>query len=405
MSLRARRSDRSSLLTETGTLPLAIVGIVLPPLAIFAPLGTTPLLIVAALATVVLARRQLLNRLVKLAIPAALLAALGLWGAISSQWSIIPGHSLTESLRFLGISTCGMIVLAGARDLGDSERCLVSRALLAGVIIAVGILAIERFGGTPLMRFWHPVPSQSLSDRVLVYYRYDRGVTVLVLALWPALFSAAPRWLRLALLAAAVTMTSLMISDTSLLALSAGLVVFVAARFFARTVAVLMILTLAMLSIAIPLATPSYQTVAALHAEAPAIKWSGIHRLLIWRFASDRVAERPLLGWGMDSSRAIPGGNTDLVTLLPPGQYPAQAQALPLHPHNGSLQLRLELGRAGVVARPSLFVTWIIIAITWRAHRLNLAVAPARWLSLHRASPLVCSASAFGRNGGNQHFG
>src|SRR5262249_19741940 len=32
------------------------------------------------------------------------------------------------------------------------------------------------------------------------------------------------------------------------------------------------------------------------------------HRMLIWRFVSDRIAERPVLGWGLNSSRAIPGG-------------------------------------------------------------------------------------------------
>ena len=42
---------------------------------------------------------------------------------------------------------------------------------------------------------------------------------------------------------------------------------------------------------------------------ADAFKDSAGHRLEIWHFAGQRIAERPLLGWGLDASRAIPGGN------------------------------------------------------------------------------------------------
>jgi O-antigen ligase len=62
------------------------------------------------------------------------------------------------------------------------------------------------------------------------------------------------------------------------------------------------------------------------------------HRAEIWSFAADRIAERPLLGWGLGSARAIPGGDA----FIQPGVH-----RLPLHPHNGVLQLWLELGALG----------------------------------------------------------
>ena len=40
----------------------------------------------------------------------------------------------------------------------------------------------------------------------------------------------------------------------------------------------------------------------------PGLPNSFIHRLLIWDFTLNRIAERPLFGWGLDTSRAIPGG-------------------------------------------------------------------------------------------------
>ena len=67
---------------------------------------------------------------------------------------------------------------------------------------------------------------------------------------------------------------------------------------------------------------------------------STYHRLLVWGFTADRIEERPVLGWGLNASRAVPGGAKSLDVSEP---------ALPLHPHNAALQWRLELGILGVL--------------------------------------------------------
>src|SRR5205823_3722293 len=94
-------------------------------------------------------------------------------------------------------------------------------------------------------------------------------------------------------------------------------------------------------------------------------KDSAGHRLLIWSFTGDRIAERPVLGWGLDASRAIPGGNDD----IRPGQ-----KWLPLHPHDAALQVWLELGAPGA----ALFAA--LLGLLW----LRLAVAP--WPRLYAAA-------------------
>jgi O-antigen ligase len=77
------------------------------------------------------------------------------------------------------------------------------------------------------------------------------------------------------------------------------------------------------------------------------------HRLTIWRFAGERILEHPLLGWGMDASRHIGNhGEGVAVTLLnrTTGEHELVYEAmLPLHPHNGILQIWLELGAVGAV--------------------------------------------------------
>ena len=64
------------------------------------------------------------------------------------------------------------------------------------------------------------------------------------------------------------------------------------------------------------------------------------HRAAIWEFVGDRIAEKPVLGWGMNASRSIPNGHTTIS---------GGAEKIPLHPHNFSLQLWLELGGVGAV--------------------------------------------------------
>ena len=358
---------------------LPTTALILPPLAVFAPLGDAPLLAVAALAMLALDGRRCLAGLGELESLAILLAALGLWGTASASWSILPGHSLFEGGRFLLESAGGLAFLAWAFAAAEEERRRLVLALSLGIVLALLLLALERFGNEPITRWWVGIPS----TQPLNLSRFDRGVTVLVLALWPLLCAAAPLWWRAILLVAVVGMAAVMASATALLAALASLVAFTLAWLAPRSVAGAMMAGLLALSIAIPIAVPTYDTTIALHQQAPWIKWSGIHRLLIWRFAADRVAERPILGWGMDASREIPGGKVEFNDVLPTLHYPGGAQRLPLHPHDAVLQLQLELGIPGLVLGLAV-ILWPIWRIGWRA-----PLSPGR-----RAGALALGAAA-----------
>ena len=371
-----------------GSLAIAVIAFLLPPLTVFAPLGTAPLLVTAAVAALALTGWRLREAFVTLAPLAALLGALGIWATLSSLWSIIPAHSVFEGLRFLGESACGLTLVAASLSISGDDRRRIARALAWGIALALIFLAIERFGGAPIERWWH----SAAADQPVFLGRYDRGVTVLALLIWPMAIAEIGRAARAALIALSVVATALLISTTALLAALIGLGVFAVARLAPRVIAGAMIAGIIALGIAIPIATPSDSTVLALHQEAPWIKWSGIHRLLIWRFGADRVAERPLLGWGMDSSRAMPGGKTDFNDLLPTLHYPGGAEALPLHPHDATLQWQLELGIPGLFLGLAV-VTWLIYRIGWRRDRPGAERAAALALA---AAALVIGLLSFG---------
>jgi O-antigen ligase len=64
------------------------------------------------------------------------------------------------------------------------------------------------------------------------------------------------------------------------------------------------------------------------------------HRAAIWGFAAARIAEKPVLGWGMHAARSMPNAKETI-------GY--GAELMPLHPHNGPLHLWLEFGLIGAV--------------------------------------------------------
>ena len=59
------------------------------------------------------------------------------------------------------------------------------------------------------------------------------------------------------------------------------------------------------------------------------LSWS--QRMGYWRHATDWIGDHPLRGWGLDASREF-------------------APGIILHPHNGALQIWLELGLIGAVS-------------------------------------------------------
>ncbi|MCE3233479.1 MAG: putative polysaccharide polymerase [Rickettsiaceae bacterium] len=64
-------------------------------------------------------------------------------------------------------------------------------------------------------------------------------------------------------------------------------------------------------------------------------------RLYIWDYAAEQAYKKPIFGWGMNSTKSYPVQESDYVQ---GGRNP-----LPLHPHNNTLQIWLELGAVGLV--------------------------------------------------------
>jgi O-antigen ligase len=108
-------------------------------------------------------------------------------------------------------------------------------------------------------------------------------------------------------------------------------------------------------------------------AEGEVGKESWGARIALWRFAADRILERPLFGWGLDASRAFP-------------------DFIPLHTHDAAMQLWLELGLVGA-ALTAVFFVWLIGRID-KLEAVDRPAAAAAAASL--SAYLVVGALSFG---------
>lgn len=293
-----------------------------------------------------------------LAVMVVLLGCLLLWGGLSALWSVDPLRTLTVTARLAGLFAVGLALLAAAECLTDPRRLM--HFCLGGLALGITLAATDLVTHGGLSSFF--------SDRVYRATRLNQASVSFAIMLFPAsAVLVCCGQAILGLLLAAVTATTIYaLAGTAakavlLAGLPMGLLLYRSRSVVARAAAVIS----AVVIITAPLSFARLERVPGLGETVDVVKVSAGHRLLIWSFAGDRIAERALAGWGLDSSRAIPGG-----------QDPIRAGEtwMPLHPHNAALQLWLELGVPGAV----LFA--LLVAFVWRA----LAAAP--WPPLFAAA-------------------
>lgn len=337
---------------------LNLSALALPPLLALVPHGAAPLAGFAGLCAAGLIAANPPYEFRALRRPAAILGALVLWGALSAAWSIDPWRSLVIAARLAGLFAAALALAAAANRLNAPWR--LTLCFFAGTAIGVALALYDLASAGDL--------SRHVSIRPFGAPRLNQIAAWLTLFVLPATALLICRGQRLMALGAAVVMAATVYTlDDTTAKLALGLSLPAAALLHLGRGAVARIAaTLAMLAIlAAPLTLPRLAHLPSVFATVDAFKDSAGHRLLIWSFTGDRIAERPLFGWGLDLARAIPGGKVE----IRPGQT-----WLPLHPHDAALQLWLELGAPGA----ALFT--LLLGLLW----LRLGAAP--WPRLYAAA-------------------
>jgi O-antigen ligase len=267
------------------------------------------------------------------------------WGGLTALWAPEPGRA-----ALLALTLAAMMLLAhGTAGAAQGARLMpwIGFGLVFGLIAAFA----DWQSGNALraaIRGLKEVPASLMFGL--------KPAASLMALLLPMAFALPWPWVaRIALLTLGAGVLISLPGETARLATLAGLgaavLGLVAPRIGPRLVGAVVafsILTMPLLVVLIP------------QIPSASLPPSAVHRLVIWDFAAARIAEKPITGWGLEASRTMPGGRAlpdaatlDRLNITAPAQRDflalAHVEVMPLHPHNGALQLWLELGGIGAL--------------------------------------------------------
>lgn len=270
--------------------------------------------------------------------PALLLFLLPILALALLPWSEWPGLSAGRAVRLIGeillaLALAG-IVLAVPPGLAARR----ARAVIIGVSVGAGLALADLASHGLVTGFLRGQPVDAIT--------YGRSAVLAALVVVPTLL-AAPLPL--------VQRAMLVMPGVILAALSANL----AAKLLLPVAAIAALIgvwrwgaVLVALVVSSAIALPALLPVGLTPAQECALwaaKPSAAHRLLIWTYADGLINQRPWSGWGLDAARRLGAVAPDapVPDCARPGLGRDTVPLLPLHPHNGALQLWLELGAVG----------------------------------------------------------
>ncbi len=296
------------------------------------------------------------------------LGGLLVMATISLGWAPGPAVAVDKLLRLVLLWLGACAAMAVVRDAeSDTIKWLV-RLLPVGILLALILYWIELAtqariitlitGLQAVMQARFPTPhEQELFRLIYGFGAISRGAGLLALFVWPAmaccmiLFPGKGKWLAAALGGAVFLTIAPLPMQAAPLAMVVGAIAYLWTWFAPQRAPRLMAIAAILLIIIMPFISYYVARPESVGIEKHTLPGSWQHRVEIWHYVADKIATKPLLGWGFDASRNIDAGKTQFVLEQPDGSeviYPGIG-LLPLHPHNGVLQVWLEMGAMGAL--------------------------------------------------------
>ncbi|MBM3554517.1 MAG: O-antigen ligase family protein [Alphaproteobacteria bacterium] len=268
------------------------------------------------------------------------LAALVIWAVATAPFGLDPRASL-GSAGILALVFLGAVALLGAATtVQDAERERLLQWVMVGWALGLALVAIQVFGDNAIERLRRAIQGR---DEPFFAAVQNRSLVILLLLAAPAvliLFRRAGAWAAAGFGVGAFAILLSGESSTAKLALAVGAGAGLAFAFGGPRLGRVAAILAAVMVLSAPIQGRLLPAPEAIRAADPDAKSSALHRLYIWRFVGERIEERPILGWGLDAARRIPGGEATT---------PVGGKYVSLHPHSAPLQIWLELGVVGAL--------------------------------------------------------
>ena len=307
------------------------------PIAVFAPKAETLLLL--SLTPFLLFSLNKKDLIVSLTRPFWIKAlyAIIIYGAISVIWTNEQFDALKLILSLLILFSLSSILFYQSGRLDKSAKLFFCNSITVGYLLGLIFFFVELFFEFPIFRWVLGLPKSGPNSP-------DVGIlgpafSVLMLMFWPVIFVI---WSKNRLLAGSMILLVIILSLNgnnlaSFFCFIFSSSIFLIARIWGRVFSILITSLTAIFILSSPFIASSLNPNVFTENLSDNYR-STLHRLYIWEFTAEKISEKPILGWGIDSSRSIPGSDREV---LPSGEI------LSLHPHNAALQIWLELGIIG----------------------------------------------------------
>ena len=315
----------------------------LPIVSVVAPKGTVVLLLLAAVLAVPTywwAYRRIPVPDLRFSIALVLLVV---WCAIASSWGFDVKKSLVLVLRIVVIFAAGMVLFPIVSTLDHAARNRIGLWLVAGVGLSLALMAMEIGLDYPTVRSLKDISS----GREAI--AFNRGAIALSLIVWPVvsyLWSRGLGWKALVIPVLLGVLSIFLESASATLGFAIGIATFLLVVSHRKIGRLVTLAACVVAFVALPFAMREMHNHEWHRADW--LSGSEHHRVEIWNFSLERIAEKPVLGWGFDGSRHVAERFF--------AADETSRSMMPLHPHNGPLQILLELGAVGAV---------IVLALLW----------------------------------------
>ena len=335
---------------------MGLVIIFFLPLSMVAHKGIAPLFILAVLGSVTISfqygRLHWRPRLLEWVMGFCILLAI-----VSVIWSITPSVTLRTAVSFGATLAGGVFLLRQMQFMRLPQAPIFSEFIIYGGVVGFLVLGIDLLNGAQFTVFVISSFGRHISPTNNPLALLNAATSMGAIFVWIWILALQKRVsVKLGVPLAILAFTTIFQSEaaTPLLATFVGLIVFSASVYLPKWAPIMVSILILMAAIFAPLIAANVPNPAARDNNVEFISNSAAHRLLIWRNTASHIKENPILGLGFDTSRALYSREDSVKVDVNPGsdtrKWSGNFEPIPLHPHNGVLQIWLEFGVFGVAA-------------------------------------------------------
>ena len=324
--------------------------------------------------------------------------ALTLWCTTSLIWTISPDLSWTVAHSIPICMLGGILIITCLKTLSTNDKNYVCQSAVWGFFIGLSLALIDVSTDLAIKKILTIVTHEeelsitNLNNMTMRSFVINNGLSLLAMLFWPILIILHSQkryklgFLGFVSLVYVITKGS---NFAATVAVGVGSISFLIAFFAQRVVFKITAIGLTLLILGAPFAMNALPDSRTIGKHLPELSYSVYPRLVIWQYASDLIMNKPLTGYGVRTSRSLSKTDKKISFLYrDKGEiHSGNTEAIPLHPHNGLIQIWLELGVGG-----ALLGLLIVLSVLWGIKR-SYSSKVAKAFALASLTSSICLIS------------